>query len=67
MTSVDADSGHLIAEAEETLDRVDQALARLVEGSYGICSVCGEPIDEDLLVAAPTIDTCATHAAGATP
>ena len=33
---------------------IDQALLRIKEGSYGLCSQCGRPIDERRLEAMPT-------------
>ena len=33
---------------------IDQALLRMKEGSYGICTRCGKPIDERRLEALPT-------------
>ena len=30
--------------AQHTLDEIDAALARIDDGSYGVCEVCGEPI-----------------------
>ncbi|MFN2530662.1 MAG: TraR/DksA family transcriptional regulator [Pyrinomonadaceae bacterium] len=33
---------------------IDQALLRIKEGGYGICSRCGQPIDERRLEAVPT-------------
>lgn len=33
---------------------IDQALLRMKEGTYGICTRCGEPIDERRLEAIPT-------------
>lgn len=33
---------------------IDQALLRMKEGSYGVCSGCGHPIDERRLEAIPT-------------
>lgn len=33
---------------------IDQALMRIKEGSYGVCTRCGEPIDERRLEALPT-------------
>jgi DnaK suppressor protein len=38
----------------EELQDVQDALARIDEGSYGICLTCGEPIDVRRLRAAPT-------------
>ena len=33
---------------------IDQALMRIDEGTYGVCSSCGQPIDERRLEAVPT-------------
>ena len=33
---------------------IDQALLRMKEGNYGICTRCGEPINERRLEAVPT-------------
>ena len=33
---------------------IDQALLRMKEGTYGICSRCGQPINERRLEAVPT-------------
>ena len=38
--------------------RVERALAKLAEGSYGICDACGEPIPERRLDAAPESVLC---------
>lgn len=40
------------------LVRVQSALARIEEGHYGICAVCGEPIDEVRLDAQPDTVFC---------
>lgn len=55
--------GHeaLLAEAERVLDAVDGALARLDDGSYGSCEVCGGPVDDETLAAAPTARACRAH------
>ncbi len=37
---------------------VDRALARLDEGTYGVCQVCGEPIPEARLEVVAWADTC---------
>lgn len=44
--------------AEETLDRIDRALLRLKDGSYGICASCGEAIDKERLLALPYALEC---------
>lgn len=37
---------------------VEQALGKLVNGSYGACEMCGKPIAEDRLEALPWATTC---------
>jgi DnaK suppressor protein len=44
------------------LPEIDAALARIAEGTYGRCSVCGEPIAPARLEARPTTDRCIRHA-----
>lgn len=47
---------------EERLKKVNAALKRIEDGGYGVCSVCGEKIDEKRLEANPLADTCIKHA-----
>ncbi|MFH5822188.1 TraR/DksA family transcriptional regulator [Georgenia sp. AZ-5] len=48
----------LTGRARGTLGEVDTALARLAEGTYGRCAVCGRPIAPARLAARPTATTC---------
>jgi RNA polymerase-binding transcription factor DksA len=41
---------------------VEEALARLDEGTYGRCLVCGAEIDDERLEARPEVATCREHA-----
>lgn len=43
------------------IDEVDNALARMEEGSYGICDVCHEPVEADRLMADPLVRFCLSH------
>jgi RNA polymerase-binding transcription factor DksA len=43
------------------LDEVRRGRARLAEGTYGICEVCGEPIPEGRLEARPWATRCTAH------
>jgi DnaK suppressor protein len=43
---------------ESRLERVDRALAKLDEGTYGTCDVCGAAIDPRRLRAAPESTVC---------
>jgi RNA polymerase-binding transcription factor DksA len=53
------DSGPLFAERREVLQRrlrkVDDALDRLMSGSYGNCSKCGNAIDDTMLDIDPAL------------
>ncbi|MGN6446119.1 TraR/DksA family transcriptional regulator [Amnibacterium sp.] len=44
------------------LAEVDAALARVDDGTYGVCAVCGDPIAPARLAARPTTDRCIRHA-----
>ena len=45
---------------ESRLERVERALAKLEEGSYGTCDVCGGEIDPRRLKAMPESTVCVT-------
>jgi DnaK suppressor protein len=63
-----ADSGQVTAERgevdalvgslRETLSDIDNALAKIDAGTYGICERCGRPIGEDRLEAMPAARLC---------
>jgi RNA polymerase-binding transcription factor DksA len=67
-----ADSGQATEERAELLSNIDQsrtrvhqidaALARMDEGNYGLCRVCGEPIQPERLEVRPLSVTCVEHA-----
>lgn len=40
------------------LRRIDAALNRIADGSYGTCAKCGNEISEDRLTAVPTAALC---------
>jgi DnaK suppressor protein len=53
----------LLADTVATQRRhVTEALARLDDGSYGRCAVCGRNIDDERLEARPEVATCREHA-----
>jgi RNA polymerase-binding transcription factor DksA len=52
----------LVDAATQVLDRVDQALGRLADGSYGRCSQCGAPIPPEVLEDDPTAQRCPADA-----
>jgi RNA polymerase-binding protein DksA len=71
---VGASDNHLAETASVTLDReidytleensghvlsaIDEALARLADGSFGRCGTCGRPIAEERLEAVPWATQC---------
>ena len=44
--------------SEHVLGAIDEALARIDEGSYGLCARCGKPIAEERLEAIPYATRC---------
>ena len=71
---VDVNLAEIDRDADE-LRRIDGALARINEGSYGLCESCGQEIPEARLQAEPTALRCVrcqelyekTHAGNGTP
>jgi RNA polymerase-binding protein DksA len=43
---------------ERLLEAIDAALTRIDDGTYGICSACGQPIGEERLEALPWTTQC---------
>ena len=53
----------LAGQLKESLDEIDQALARLENGTYGRCEVCGVAIQPARLEAMPAARLCIADAA----
>jgi len=51
-----------IAEAIDESRQTEAALARLDRGEYGVCAVCGNPIEPERLELIPEAVRCAQHA-----
>jgi len=49
------------ATLEDQMKGVEAALSRIKDGTYGVCSVCGNAIEEDRLTANPSALTCKAH------
>ena len=57
--TLDREIDYTLEEADErVLAAVDAALTRIEEGTYGICTSCGQPISEERLEARPWADLC---------
>lgn len=48
----------LVVQARRQLIDIEAALGRLDQGDYGVCEVCGRPIDERRLDVRPVARTC---------
>jgi RNA polymerase-binding protein DksA len=42
----------------DLLQKIDRALKRIEEGTYGICERCGKPIEKARIKALPYVDLC---------
>ncbi|MFA6502856.1 MAG: TraR/DksA C4-type zinc finger protein [Candidatus Paceibacterota bacterium] len=51
----------ILADLEARYDSVLAALARIANGTYGVCEVCGGAIEEGRLTADPAATTCVAH------
>ena len=54
--------GALLDQARQHLVDIDAALARLDDGSYGCCEICGQRIGAERLEARPVARRCITCA-----
>lgn len=52
----------LLEQSKASLAQIDAALARMEQGTYGICAVCGVAIPEGRLEARPWTAYCIEHA-----
>jgi DnaK suppressor protein len=43
---------------KEKLNEVEHALAKFTKGTYGLCDICGQPIDPARLEALPEANLC---------
>ncbi len=50
-----------VALLETRYNNIRRALKKIEEGTYGICEVSGEPIEEERLAANPAARTCIAH------
>lgn len=65
-TEASDESGHdrfaaMVDETKAKLAEIDGALARIADGTYGYCTVCGDMIDTDRLSIIPTATLCFKH------
>ena len=51
----------IVADLETRLNEVLAALAKIENGSYGVCEISGDPIEEERLEADPAALTCLKH------
>lgn len=51
----------LVTDLEARYREVTSAIERIKEGTYGVCKVCGKPIEKDRLEANPAANTDIEH------
>ena len=51
----------ILAELENRFNNIKRALKKIEEGTYGICEISGEAIEEERLEANPAARTCTEH------
>lgn len=51
----------VLKELEIRYNDIKDALKKIEDGTYGICEVSGDPIEEDRLIANPAARTCKKH------
>ncbi len=54
----------ILRELEIRLGDINAAIEKIEKGTYGVCEVSGEPIEEDRLEANPSARTCKAHMGG---
>jgi DnaK suppressor protein len=54
----------LSAQARAAVEEIDKALAKIEQGTYGICEKCGEPIKKARLKALPYASLCISCKSG---
>lgn len=50
----------LVRRKQQLVNRIDKALRRLADGTYGVCVRCKRPIADDRLAAVPYTPQCAS-------
>jgi DnaK suppressor protein len=56
--AISAIAEHLSHRDLMRLSRIDAALAKIADGTFGQCEECGTPIGERRLIAIPGVETC---------
>lgn len=56
-----AQLGAVTAQLRDHLAEVDAAIGRVRDDTYGVCEVCGQPINPERLEVRPTARACVAH------
>jgi len=48
----------LVNNLRDLMERIDKALAKIEDGTYGLCDRCGKPIEKLRLKALPYANLC---------
>ena len=52
---------NIVKQLENQLNEVNSALVKVSNGKYGICEICGEPIEKERLEANPSAKSSIKH------
>lgn len=61
MTGDEPPPSDVLAGLDDELADVERALARLDDGTYGRCEMCGQALPDERLAAAPATRRCGGH------
>jgi DnaK suppressor protein len=59
--SVDEANQDIITQLKEDISKIDESLTKIDAGTYGVCAVGGEEINEERLEVLPWAETCVEH------
>lgn len=51
----------VLTELETRFNNIKRSLAKIADGTFGVCEISGEPIEADRLDANPAARTCKAH------
>ena len=51
----------ILKDLEIRYNEIKDALLKIKDGKYGLCEICGNPIEEDRLIANQAARTCKAH------
>jgi DnaK suppressor protein len=62
---VEVAAGRALERIEASLAAIERAIDGFDDGTYGVCEICGHPVEAERLTARASERRCAAHAASA--